>query len=169
MCKFSEKTQKPFAELQASHERIKTLTASMDQIVKTLQEGHAQLSKASEETNKRLNQVFEEQHHTKRDRDFLDQYIKKLFNVYHKMKPQPQGHVMDNPYHQEDIKLAAILEALKHLPEASSLPKFSATGEYDHIELIDYIDGISIDGPSIPDYWTTARLNTAFKGHASIW
>ncbi|MBW0536600.1 hypothetical protein O181_076315 [Austropuccinia psidii MF-1] len=30
--------------------------------------------------------------------------------------------------------------------------------------LIDYIDG-----PSIPDYWITARLNKAFKGHASIW
>ncbi|MBW0515342.1 hypothetical protein O181_055057 [Austropuccinia psidii MF-1] len=35
--------------------------------------------------------------------------------------------------------------------------------------LIDYIDGLFIDLPSIPDYWITARLNTAFKGHASIW
>ncbi|MBW0471997.1 hypothetical protein O181_011712 [Austropuccinia psidii MF-1] len=25
------------------------------------------------------------------------------------MKPQPQGHVMDNPYHQEDRKPDAIL------------------------------------------------------------
>ncbi|MBW0554950.1 hypothetical protein O181_094665 [Austropuccinia psidii MF-1] len=37
------------------------------------------------------------------------------------------------------------------------------------MELIDYIDGFSIDVPSIQYYWITARLNTAFKGHASIW
>ncbi|MBW0532857.1 hypothetical protein O181_072572 [Austropuccinia psidii MF-1] len=60
-------------------------------------------------------------------------------------------------------------EALKQLPEASSWPKFPATGEYDHIELIDYINGLFIDVPSIPDYWITARLNTALEGHASIW
>ncbi|MBW0500982.1 hypothetical protein O181_040697 [Austropuccinia psidii MF-1] len=60
-------------------------------------------------------------------------------------------------------------EALKQLPEASSWPKFFVSGEYDHMELIDYIDGLFIDVPSIPDYWITARLNKAFKGHASIW
>ncbi|MBW0558205.1 hypothetical protein O181_097920 [Austropuccinia psidii MF-1] len=81
------------------------------------------------------------------------------------MKPQPQGHVMDNPYHQDDIKPDAILmskarspsqyqdgdnmsysekEALKQLPEASSWPKSSGTGEYDHMKLIDYIDGLFI-------------------------
>ncbi|MBW0570042.1 hypothetical protein O181_109757 [Austropuccinia psidii MF-1] len=37
MSQFSEKTQKKFAKLEASHERMKTLTASMDKIVKTLQ------------------------------------------------------------------------------------------------------------------------------------
>ncbi|MBW0499301.1 hypothetical protein O181_039016 [Austropuccinia psidii MF-1] len=37
------------------------------------------------------------------------------------------------------------------------------------MELTDYIYGISIDVSSIPDYWINARLNTAFKGHASIW
>ncbi|MBW0562249.1 hypothetical protein O181_101964 [Austropuccinia psidii MF-1] len=126
----------------------------MDKIFNNLQEGHAQLSKAFEERNKRLNLVFEEQHHRKRDRDFLDQDINKLFNVYHSMKPQPQGHVMDNPYHQDDIKPDAMLmnkarspsqyqdednisssekEALKQLPEASRWPKFSGTGEYDHM------------------------------------
>ncbi|MBW0503112.1 hypothetical protein O181_042827 [Austropuccinia psidii MF-1] len=41
MSQFAEKTQKQFAELQEILERMKTLTASMDQIVKTLQEGHA--------------------------------------------------------------------------------------------------------------------------------
>ncbi|MBW0572435.1 hypothetical protein O181_112150 [Austropuccinia psidii MF-1] len=139
MSQFAKKTQKQFAELQASHERMKKLTASMEKIVKTLQEGHAQLSKASEETKKRLNLVFEEQHHSKSERDCLDQDINKLFNVYHNMKPQRQGHVMDNPYHKDDIKPDAMLmnkaksplkyqdgdnmsysekEALKQLPEA---------------------------------------------------
>ncbi|MBW0551485.1 hypothetical protein O181_091200 [Austropuccinia psidii MF-1] len=109
MSQYSEQTPKQFAEIEAIHGRIKEFTASMDKIVKTLQEGHAQLRKASEETNKRLNIVFEEKNHSRRDRDCLDQDIKKLFNVYHNMMPQPQGHVMDNPYHQSDIKPDAIL------------------------------------------------------------
>ncbi|MBW0487285.1 hypothetical protein O181_027000 [Austropuccinia psidii MF-1] len=120
----------------------------MGKIVKTLQEGHAQLRKASEEANKILNQVFEEHHPCKRDRDFLDQDLNKWFNVYQNMEPQPQGHVLDNPYHQEDIKPDSLLEnkarspsqyqdiesmsysekeELKQLPEASSFPKFSGT------------------------------------------
>ncbi|MBW0484968.1 hypothetical protein O181_024683 [Austropuccinia psidii MF-1] len=190
MSQFAEQTQKQFAELEASHGRMKALTASMDKIVKTFQQVHSQLSKASEETNRILNLVFKEQHHSKRDRDCLDQDINKVFNVYHNMKPQQQGHVVDNPYYQDDIKPDAMLvskarspsqyqdgdnmsytrkEALKHLPEASSWHKFSGTGEYDHVELIDYIDVLFIDVPSIPDYWITARLNTEFKGHASIW
>ncbi|MBW0487983.1 hypothetical protein O181_027698 [Austropuccinia psidii MF-1] len=110
MSQFAEKTQNQLSELQAGHERMRKVTASMDKIVKTPQEGDAQLSKAFEETNKRLNQVFEEQHHRKRDRDCLDQDIKRLFNLYHNMKPQQKSHVMDNPYHQEDIKPDAILE-----------------------------------------------------------
>ncbi|MBW0523711.1 hypothetical protein O181_063426 [Austropuccinia psidii MF-1] len=60
-------------------------------------------------------------------------------------------------------------EALKQLPEASSWPKFYGNREYDHMELIDYIDGLFTDVPSIPHYWIIARLNTAFKGNASIW
>ncbi|MBW0558144.1 hypothetical protein O181_097859 [Austropuccinia psidii MF-1] len=189
MSQISEQTQKHFAELQESHERMKKLTPSMEKIVKTLQEGHAQLSKASEETNKRLNLVFGEQSHCKRDRECLNQEINKLFNAYHSLKPQPQAHVMDNPYNQDEIKPDAILmnktrspsqnqdgdnmsysekEALKPLPEASSWPKFSGTGEYDHMELIDYIDGLFIDVPRIPDYWITARLNTEYKGNYSI-
>ncbi|MBW0570483.1 hypothetical protein O181_110198 [Austropuccinia psidii MF-1] len=94
MSQYAEQSAKQFAELEASHERMKKLQASMEKIVKNLQEGHAQLSKASEETNKRLNLVFEEQQHRKRDRDFLDQDIKKMFNVYHNLKPQPQGQVV---------------------------------------------------------------------------
>ncbi|MBW0545961.1 hypothetical protein O181_085676 [Austropuccinia psidii MF-1] len=189
MSQYAEKTQKKLSELEASHERMKKLTASMEKIVKTLRERHAQLSKAFEETNKRLNLVFEEQHHSKRDRYCLDQDINKLFNVYNNLKPQPQGYVMDNPFHQENIKPDVMLvnktrsssqyhngdnmsysekEALKQLPEASRWPKFPGTGQYDHMELIYYIDGLLIDLPSIPDCWITARLNTAFKGHASI-
>ncbi|MBW0591419.1 hypothetical protein O181_131134 [Austropuccinia psidii MF-1] len=94
---YAEQSAKQFAELEAGHERMKKTQASLEQIVNNLQEGYAQLSKASEETNKRLNLVFEEQHHSKRDRDCLDQDINKLFNVYHNLKPQSQGQVMDNP------------------------------------------------------------------------
>ncbi|MBW0527214.1 hypothetical protein O181_066929 [Austropuccinia psidii MF-1] len=169
-----------FAELQESHQRMKRLTASMDKIVKTCQEGNAQFRKDSEETNKRLNQVFEEQHHCKGERDCLDQDLNKLLNVYQNMKPHPQGHVLDNSYHQEDIKLDALLknkarspsqyqdgknmsysekEALKQLSEASSWHKLSGTGKYAHMELIDYIYGLLIVVPSIPDSWITARLN----------
>ncbi|MBW0542075.1 hypothetical protein O181_081790 [Austropuccinia psidii MF-1] len=73
MSQYAEQSAKQFAEFEASHERMKKLTASMDKIIKNLQEGHAQLSKASEETNKRLNIVFEAKHHSRRDRDCLDQ------------------------------------------------------------------------------------------------
>ncbi|MBW0486300.1 hypothetical protein O181_026015 [Austropuccinia psidii MF-1] len=109
MSQYAEQAQKQFSELEASHERMKKLTASMDKIFKPLQEGHSQLSKASEETNKRLKIVFEEQNHSRRDRDCLYQDIKKLFNVNHNMKPQPQVHVIDNPYYQDDIKPDAML------------------------------------------------------------
>ncbi|MBW0563469.1 hypothetical protein O181_103184 [Austropuccinia psidii MF-1] len=106
------------------------------------------------------------------------------------MKPQPQGHVMDNPYQQKDIKPDSMLvnkaispsqyqdgdnmaysekEALKQIPEAPSWPKCCATGEYDHMELIDYIYGLFIDVPSITGYWINDRVNKAFKGNASIW
>ncbi|MBW0488093.1 hypothetical protein O181_027808 [Austropuccinia psidii MF-1] len=60
-------------------------------------------------------------------------------------------------------------EALKQLPEATSWPKFSGIGEYDHMELIDYIDGLFIDFTSIPNYWIAARLNESFKVNAGIW
>ncbi|MBW0505078.1 hypothetical protein O181_044793 [Austropuccinia psidii MF-1] len=109
MSQYSEQTQKQFAELEESNERMKTITASMDKTLKTLQKGHAQLRKTYKETNNRLNLVFEEQNHSKRDRDCLDQDINKLFDFHHNMKPQPQVHVMDNPYHQDEIKPDAML------------------------------------------------------------
>ncbi|MBW0502274.1 hypothetical protein O181_041989 [Austropuccinia psidii MF-1] len=104
------------------------------------------------------------------------------------MNLKPQGHALNNPY-QKDIKPDVFLdnktrspsqyqdgdnityskkEESKQLPEAQICPKFSVIGEYDHMELIDYINGLSIDVPSIPDYCITTRLNTEFKGHASI-
>ncbi|MBW0558851.1 hypothetical protein O181_098566 [Austropuccinia psidii MF-1] len=106
------------------------------------------------------------------------------------MNPQPESHALENLYYQEDIKPYSLLvnkarspyqyqdgdnmsyyekEALKQLPEASSWLKFSGTGEYDHMELIDYIDRLFIDVPSIPDYWIIARINTELKGNTSIW
>ncbi|MBW0471461.1 hypothetical protein O181_011176 [Austropuccinia psidii MF-1] len=123
------------------------------------------------------------------DRDCLDQDINNSFNVCQTMNPQTQGHALDNPY-KEDIKPDFLLdnkprspsqyqdgdnitysemEVLKQLPEASSWPKLSGVGEYDHMQPIDYIDGLFIDVTSIPDYWITARLKIAFKGHANIW
>ncbi|MBW0480107.1 hypothetical protein O181_019822 [Austropuccinia psidii MF-1] len=109
MSQFAEQTQKQFSDLQDSHERLKALTASMNKIVKALHEGHAQFIKALEEANKRLNKVFEKPHHCKGDRDCLDQDLNKLFNVYQNMNPQPQGHVLDTPYNQEDIKPDVLL------------------------------------------------------------
>ncbi|MBW0505480.1 hypothetical protein O181_045195 [Austropuccinia psidii MF-1] len=109
MSQYAEKTQKQFAELQESHLRMEKITASMDKIVKSFQESHSKLRNASEEANKRLKPVFEKQNHCKRDRDCLDKDLNKLFNVYQNMKPQPQGHFLDNPYHQ-DIKPDALLE-----------------------------------------------------------
>ncbi|MBW0544223.1 hypothetical protein O181_083938 [Austropuccinia psidii MF-1] len=178
------------AERQEIHVRMEKFTASMEKNFKYFQEGHPQPSKASEETNRRLNQVLEEQHDLKRDRDCLDQDLKTLLNIYPNMKPQPQGHVLDNPYHQEEIKTDALLEnearspsqyqdgdkmsysrkeAFMQLPDALSWPKFSGTGEYDHIKIIDYIDGLFRGAPRKPHYWINARLNTEFKGNASIW
>ncbi|MBW0483718.1 hypothetical protein O181_023433 [Austropuccinia psidii MF-1] len=101
---------------------------------------------------------------------------------------QPQGPSLDNPY-QKAIKKDVLLDnksisssqyqdgdsmtyskkkALKQISEASSWPNFSCLGEYDHMGLIDSIYGLFIDVPSIPEYWITASLNTALKGHASI-
>ncbi|MBW0580849.1 hypothetical protein O181_120564 [Austropuccinia psidii MF-1] len=148
MSQFSVQTQKKLDDFMRLNERFQRNAILQEATAKAIQESCGQLSKASEETNKRLVQVFEEKHHCKRDRDCLDHDIKRLFNVYKSMKPQPQGHVFDDPYHQEDIKPDSLLgnkerspsqyqygdnmsfskkEALKQLPEASSCPKFSVT------------------------------------------
>ncbi|MBW0480440.1 hypothetical protein O181_020155 [Austropuccinia psidii MF-1] len=72
-------------------------------------------------------------------------------------------------YQDGDYMSYSEKEAFKHLPEASRWPKLSGTGEYDHMDLIDYFDGLFIDVTTIPDYFITDGLLTEFKGHASIW
>ncbi|MBW0517992.1 hypothetical protein O181_057707 [Austropuccinia psidii MF-1] len=184
---FLEQTQKESERRHENISRLQDLIPYKPKLLITFK--RTQLRKASEVTNKRLNQVLEEKHHFKRGRDCLDQDLNKLINVCKNIKPQTQGNVLDNPYHQEDIKPDALLknkprspsqyqdgynmiysekEALKQLPEASSWPKFSGVGEYDCMELIYYIDGLFLYVPSIPEHWMTARLNTAFKGNYSI-
>ncbi|MBW0493777.1 hypothetical protein O181_033492, partial [Austropuccinia psidii MF-1] len=71
-------------------------------------------------------------------------------------------------YQELDKMTYSEKEALKQLPETSSWPKFSGIGEYDSMEPIHYMDGLLTDVPSIPEYWITARLNKAFKVHASM-
>ncbi|MBW0513559.1 hypothetical protein O181_053274 [Austropuccinia psidii MF-1] len=148
MSQFSAQTQEKFDEHHRSNERLKELKSLYEAAIKAIQESCAKLHKASEETNKRLNQVFEEKYHCKRDRDCLDQDIKKLFNVCQNIKPQQQGHSLDNPY-QEDIEEDLLLdnkprspsqyqdgddmtcsqkEALRQITEASSRPKSSGVG-----------------------------------------
>ncbi|MBW0545229.1 hypothetical protein O181_084944 [Austropuccinia psidii MF-1] len=157
MSQFSLQTQESFDDLKRINERLQINAILQEATIKAIQESCAQLIKASEETNERLNQVFEEQNHCKRDRDCLDQDINKFFNVYQKIKPQPEGHALEILYHQGDIKPDSLLvnkarsptkyqdgdnmsysekEALKQLPEASSWPKFSGTREYDHMQLM---------------------------------
>ncbi|MBW0504624.1 hypothetical protein O181_044339 [Austropuccinia psidii MF-1] len=95
------------------------------------------------------------------DKSYYQEYIKPDSFLENKARPPSQ-------YQDGDSMSYSGKEALKQLPEASSWPEFSGAGEYDNMKLIDYIDRLFIDVPRIPDYWITARLNTAFKGHASI-
>ncbi|MBW0539571.1 hypothetical protein O181_079286 [Austropuccinia psidii MF-1] len=110
MPQLAVKTQEKFDEPHRSNVRLKEMTILQQETVNAIQEGCDKLSKVSEEKNQRVNKVLEEQYHYKRDRECMDQDIKKLFNVCQKIKTQPQGNVLDNPYHQEDIKPYALLE-----------------------------------------------------------
>ncbi|MBW0501939.1 hypothetical protein O181_041654 [Austropuccinia psidii MF-1] len=109
MSQFAVQTQESLDYFKRLNERFQGNAILQEAKVKSMKEICAQLSKASEETNKRLNQVFEEQHHCKSDGYFLGQDINKVFNVYQNMKPQPEGHALENSYHQEDIKPDALL------------------------------------------------------------
>ncbi|MBW0477697.1 hypothetical protein O181_017412 [Austropuccinia psidii MF-1] len=144
MFQFAVQTQEKFDELHRSNLRLQELKTLQDETIKAIQESCDKLNKATEETKKRLNKTFEEQYHCKRDRDCLYQDINKLFNFCQNIKPQPQGHALDNLY-QEDIKPDVLLynkprssskyqdrdnmtysemEALKQLTEASNWPNF---------------------------------------------
>ncbi|MBW0470835.1 hypothetical protein O181_010550 [Austropuccinia psidii MF-1] len=94
---FAVQTQEKHNDLKILNERLQINEILQQATIKSIQESCAHFSKASEETNRRLNQVFEEQQKCKRDRGCLDQDIKRLFNVYQNMKPQPQGHALDDP------------------------------------------------------------------------
>ncbi|MBW0545319.1 hypothetical protein O181_085034 [Austropuccinia psidii MF-1] len=108
---FVEKTQKEFERLHESISRIQEVYTIQTKTIHTLQEDYTESYKASEDTKRRLNQVLEGQNHCKRDREYLDQDMEKLFNYCQKIKPQTQGHVSGNTqYHQEDIKPDALLE-----------------------------------------------------------
>ncbi|MBW0468057.1 hypothetical protein O181_007772 [Austropuccinia psidii MF-1] len=106
---FSVKTQESLNDFKRLSERLQRNAILQEATIKVIQESCSQLRKASEEPKKRLNQVFEEKHHCKRDRDFLDQDINKIFHFYQNMKPKPEGHALENPYHQEDIRTDAVL------------------------------------------------------------
>ncbi|MBW0500624.1 hypothetical protein O181_040339 [Austropuccinia psidii MF-1] len=106
------------------------------------------------------------------------------------MKPQSQSHVfVNNPHLKEEIKPDSLIEskhrspsqyqdgdsmtysekeALKQLTKATRWAKLSGVVDYDHMELIDYIDRLFIDVSTIPDYWITARIQTEYKGKNSI-
>ncbi|MBW0487593.1 hypothetical protein O181_027308 [Austropuccinia psidii MF-1] len=150
MSQFAVQTKEKLDDFKRMNERLQRNAILQEATIKAIQESCDRSSKASEETNKRLNQVFEEQNHCKKDRDCLEQDINKVFNVYQNMNPHPQGNALDDTYHQEDIKLDVLLgnkarspsqyqdgdnmsysekEALKQLPEGSSWPQFSGTGE----------------------------------------
>ncbi|MBW0525871.1 hypothetical protein O181_065586 [Austropuccinia psidii MF-1] len=81
--------------------------------------------------------------------------------------PMESKHISQTKYQNGDSMTYTEKEVLKQLQEATSRSKFCGVGEYDHMELVDYIDGIFIEVPGIPDYWIKAILNTGFKGHAS--
>ncbi|MBW0483393.1 hypothetical protein O181_023108 [Austropuccinia psidii MF-1] len=114
-------------------------------------------------------------------------------SVCQNITPQTQGYVsgsIHTQYHKEDIKPDAPMrnkikssskyqagdnitflekEEVKKLLESIRWPKLSGAGQYDHMELIDYINGLFIYVPRIPRYWITAKLNKELKGHSGIW
>ncbi|MBW0479306.1 hypothetical protein O181_019021 [Austropuccinia psidii MF-1] len=73
------------------------------------------------------------------------------------MKPQPQGHALDDPYHQEDIK-----------PDTSLGNKASSPSEYQDGNNMLYSKKEALK--QLPSSHAGPNsLAQAFKGHASIW
>ncbi|MBW0540152.1 hypothetical protein O181_079867 [Austropuccinia psidii MF-1] len=99
----------------------------------------------------------------------VDQDMNKLFIICQNICPQTHGNVPGNipaPYKEEKIKQNDLLESKQRspspyqdgenmtysekeapmqLPEPTKWPKFVGLGSYDHIEIIDHIDGLFID------------------------
>ncbi|MBW0574590.1 hypothetical protein O181_114305 [Austropuccinia psidii MF-1] len=109
MFQFAVHTQRSLNDFKRINEMFQRNALLKEATIKAIQEGCSQSSQKCEENNKRLSKVFEEQHHCKRDRECLDQEINKMFNFYQSMKPQPEGHALEDPYHQEDIKPISLL------------------------------------------------------------
>ncbi|MBW0592544.1 hypothetical protein O181_132259 [Austropuccinia psidii MF-1] len=96
---FVEQTQKKFERLHESTSRLQEVYTLQTKTIHTLQEDYIELYKVSEDSKRRrLNHVLEEQNHCKRDREYLDQDIDKLFNFCQKMKPQSQGMFLETPH-----------------------------------------------------------------------
>jgi hypothetical protein len=57
---------------------------------------------------------------------------------------------------------------MKSLPRLNEWPTFSGTGEYDHIEFIDWIDDLQ-SNTKLSDETILARLGSLFKQVASKW
>ncbi|MBW0559342.1 hypothetical protein O181_099057 [Austropuccinia psidii MF-1] len=99
MSQFAVQTHKSLDYFTRINEQLQRNELLQEATIKAIQESCTQLRKAYEETKKRLNQVFEEKHHCKRDRECREKDINKLLNVYQHMKPQTEGHALENPYH----------------------------------------------------------------------
>ncbi|MBW0564455.1 hypothetical protein O181_104170 [Austropuccinia psidii MF-1] len=86
-------------------------------------------------------------------------------------KPNNQDPSLRSESIQKDGENLSYSEkwALKKLPEVVNWPIFSGVGEYDHLELIHYIDGLFVDVLNIPDYWLTKRLKIEFRGHETYY
>ncbi|MBW0532385.1 hypothetical protein O181_072100 [Austropuccinia psidii MF-1] len=60
-------------------------------------------------------------------------------------------------------------QELKQSSEVVYWKRFSGVGEYDHMDIIDYIHLLFVYVHNIPDYWITTRINTEFRCHKNIW
>ncbi|MBW0556027.1 hypothetical protein O181_095742 [Austropuccinia psidii MF-1] len=104
MSQFPQKAQIEFEILHEKNSSFKELII-LQKTIHTLREDYNKLSKATEETNKGLNQVLEEEYYCRRDREYLDQDMKTLLDVFQNINPQTQGHVFGNtPHLHVDIK-----------------------------------------------------------------
>ncbi|MBW0462332.1 hypothetical protein O181_002047 [Austropuccinia psidii MF-1] len=167
MAQFSENTKKDLDKLKECMSRLQEANTLKMRTIHTLQKDYKRLSRYSEEIKSLRDNIT--------SKETQDQNIvpKTSYCPYkEKIKKDSSWeskHRSPSQYQDGDNMTYLEKEALKNLTEATNWPNFSGVRECDHMELVYYIDGLFIDVPNIPDYWITARLNKAFKGHASIW